>query len=185
MNIISTNQKNIPSQGATDAILGIIDLYSIKSKNILIQIAFFLCMPFIILFFVCVIIYINRKMRAGIAELKTSPIKTEDEYNQLSKLREATAKAKQQKEIIKDLSHVPFYIRPFLKPAVVNVNIMADVHDILNEKLFILPKGVSPKQIEEAAKLNKGIEDLFDNDEEEYDYAKDFALGNIKFIERK
>ena len=185
MDITIKNHEDVSSQGATDAILGIIDLCSVKSRSFLINILFIICMPFILIFFLCIMAYVNKKLRENLKDWKVASIKSEENYDFLLKMRNQTVKAKERMGLLKDLSMVPFYLRPLLKTIVTNINIMAEVHDVLSEKLFLLPKGVTDEQIKEAAILNKDIEDLFGDDEDEYDYAKDFALEQTKITERK
>lgn len=185
MNITMKNHEDISSQEVTDAILWMVSFFSVKGRNILFNILLIACLPFVLVFFSCVMIYFNKKLIKALEYWKSTPIETEEQYNVLMKMRNSTINAKARKRLLKKPSEIPFYFRPLFKIMITNTNIMAETHDVLSEKLFLMPKGVTDEQIKEAAILNKGIEDLFGDDEDEYDYAKDFALEQMKFTERK
>lgn len=165
---------------------GFNDLYLGMERNIItiaVGLILVLALPFLLLAFLIGIaiptILLNQTMKKGLIILKKTEIKTEEDYMDFKKSYLIWDKLSKNAVTVNDL---PYFIQFMFKSYVTHINIIKEIRTELAEKLYILPKGLSEEQMTEAANLNKGIEVFCDDDE--YDYAKGLALGEIEFIER-
>lgn len=112
--------------------------------------------------------------------IKDVQINSEEEYDLLLKLYSTLLRIDSDQVI--DPSEVYFPMKLLTNQLNAILRLVSEAKTALGEKLYILPKGVTSEQIAESAKLNKGIEGLFD-DEEDYLYSKALALGQLEFQE--
>ncbi len=185
MDFILTERTTTSSLGVFDTVKGITNLYMGIGKGIVdiitALILLLIIFPPLLLGLNILILFLNITFKKELALLKETKITTEEEYDSLKELYK---KLLQSSDKETDISDLPPFIQFFFKPYITHKSLVKALRKELAEKLYLLPKGLTEEQIAEAAKLNKGLEDFFSDDDDEYDYAKALALGEIKFIER-
>lgn len=177
MDFVLTKQTTTRSLGVFETVRGITKLYMGIGKGI----ATFLILVLILPLFSLIILRLNQTLKKELALVKKAKITTEEDYDSLKEVYLALLNVSENKT---DISNLPRFIQFILKPYVTLEHLVTLFRIELREKLHLLPKGLTEEQIAEAAKLNKGLEDWFEDEEDEYDYSKALTLGEIEFLER-
>jgi hypothetical protein len=181
MDFVLTKQTATRSLGVLETVKGITKLYMGIGKGIAMFLILVLILPLFLLGFSLIILLLNRTLKKELALLKEAKITTEEEYDSLKEVYRALLNVSKNKT---DISNLPRFIQFILRPYVTLEHLVKLFRTELGEKLHLLPKGLTEEQIAEAAKLNKGLEHWFEDEEDEYDYSKALTLGEIEFLER-
>ncbi|MFK7798359.1 MAG: hypothetical protein AB8E82_12980 [Aureispira sp.] len=188
MNITIREEITTTSTSALNIIKAIHDLWSNMGKGIVTILSapiIFITLLFALLLFLIFSIPIaigNRQLKKYLTELKTVSIESEEDYDALKSLY-IRIKAVNQQYI--SLDDFPIFIRFFGTAYNTALKLVKEVRKELAVKLCLLPQGLTDTQMEEAIRLNTGIAYILEEeDDDEYDYAKALALGEIEFIKR-
>ncbi len=186
MATITSNNFSNPFQNITGVAYGVYGTASNTDSQKLIpkSIASSIKVLLVLLFFpiiwiglACFFSYLKRIIEKRCKQLQDLQLKTDKEYNALKKEYELLYISGGSRKL--QNTKLGLFPRLLLFPLISFIKSTDNFTLILAKKLCLLPEAVTYEQLLVQEKNNQPIKEWFEEDENEFDYAKAMALGEL------